>query len=117
MGLKEGLVECATVCVKSEVILGDKSLQNKAASKKNACRRTDSTRKKTASQKNFACTSEFDSVSEHIFKPFNLLKNGRTIGTTGLKKVLKNTSPLRLLNILYLVYVLTKITLLFFSNF
>ena len=34
LGLKEGLVECATVCVKSEVILGDISLQNKAASKK-----------------------------------------------------------------------------------
>ena len=45
-------------------------------------------------------TPEFDSVSEHIFKPFNLLKNGRTIGTMGLKKILKNISPLRLLNFL-----------------
>ena len=39
-----------------------------------------------------------DCVSEHIFKSFELLKNGRSIGTVGLKKILKNTSPLRLTN-------------------
>ena len=41
---------------------------------------------------------QLESVSEHIFKSFELVKNGRSIGTIGLKKILSNISPLRLTN-------------------
>ena len=41
---------------------------------------------------------QLESVSEHIYKSFELLKNGRSIGTIGLKKILSNISPLRLTN-------------------
>lgn len=37
-------------------------------------------------------------VSQHVLKSFNLLKNGRSIGTIGMKKILANISPLRLIN-------------------
>ena len=49
-------------------------------------------------EERFRDTIKVSSVSDHIYKPFGMLKSGRSIGTIGVKKVLKIITPLRLIN-------------------
>ena len=41
---------------------------------------------------------EFTTISGSIFKSFKLIKNGRSIGTTGISKILKHIQPIILIN-------------------
>ena len=43
-------------------------------------------------------TEDFTIISSYIFKSYKLIKNGRSIGTTGISKILKNIKPFVLTN-------------------
>ena len=49
-------------------------------------------------EERFKDISEFNSLNLSILRPFEWFENGRSVGTIGVKKVLKIITPLRLIN-------------------